>query len=199
MERQKKKRVIVFIVLLLMILGITIGYAIMSETLTIGGQAQVQPASWEIRFANLALVPPVAGNNAVVDTMPTITGAGNTTISDYMVTLTRPGDLVAFEFDVQNNGNIPARLQTLTMNAPSAFVITGTGANATADENIVRSNLTYTLTYTDNTPVAQNDTLAAGSSSRMRLTLSYTGSTLPADDVQISGLGITLLYQQHTP
>ena len=198
MERQKKRRVIVFIVLLLMILGITIGYAIMSETLTIQGQAEVRPASWEIRFANLS-APAITGD-ASVPTLPTIGGTGNTTISNYDVILTRPGDSVAFEFDVQNNGSIPARLQTLTMNTPATLTLQGLGATtATADENIVRGNLVYTLTYTDNTPVAQNDTLAAGSSVRMRLTLSYTGTTLPADDVQISGLGVTLLYQQNTP
>ena len=74
------------------------------------------------------------------------------------------------------------------------------GATATTDENNVCENLTYTLTYANGTPVAVDDTLNAGETKSLKLTLSYSASVaaaaLPKDDVSISNLAISIIYAQ---
>ena len=68
------------------------------------------------------------------------------------------------------------------------------------DENNVCDNLTYTLTYANGTPVAVDDTLNAGETKSLKLTLTYSASVaaaaLPKDDVSISNLAISIIYAQ---
>ena len=66
---------------------------------------------------------------------------------------------------------------------------------AAADAATVCGGLTYTLKYTTGgATVAANDTLAASETKNMTLTLSYTGADLPSDDVNITGLNISMIY-----
>lgn len=172
----------------------TIAFASFTQQLDIQGKATVNKSSWSIKFANLQSV--VKTGTATEVTAPTI-NTNDTKISEYDVTLTTPGDSVSYTFDVVNEGTFNAKISSITIPTP---LCTGNGTTATTDENNVCDNLTYTLTYANGTPVAVDDTLNAGETKSLKLTLSYSASVaaaaLPKDDVSISNLAISIIYAQ---
>ena len=183
---------LVVLALVLSVIGISIGFAAMSTELTISGQTTVTPASWKIKFTDLAKV---SGDDALITTAPQITS--DTHIGDYALLLTKPGDKVEYKFKVTNSGSLDAKLSSFTVATPT---ITGTGATASDDEAIVSANLVYTLTYNDasRTAIAVNDTLDHGESKELILTVEYpaTAETLPADEVAVTGMDVTFVYTQ---
>lgn len=184
--------IIVLCVTISAIFGIV--YAAFTQNLTINGKATVKKSSWSIKFSNLGTVQKT-GSAAQV-TAPTI-NTNDTKISEYSVSLTKPGDSITYTFDVVNDGDYDAKLSTITIPTPTCTKTTnGTDADATN----VCSNLTYSLTYDDGTALAVNDTLNAGATKSMKLTLTYNSNAsaaqLPTADVSISNLGITLTYTQ---
>lgn len=194
MEQKRTNKIMWLIVLLLIVVGITVAFAILSTGLQINGTAKIEPARWEIKFEKLLKASETG--DASEATAPTITG--DTTIGDFRVILTKPGDSVTYTFDVYNAGSIDAKLDTITKaDIPTFTGLASDPTDKTNDEEIVAANFSYTLKYTeDNAPVASNDLLANGERRNMTLTLSYDGNSLPSNDVEISDLGITLLYIQ---
>ena len=183
---------LVALALVLSVVGISVGFAAMSSTLTINGTAQVAPATWKIKFTNLKQ-DSITGD-AEVTTAPQITS--DTHIGNYAVKLTKPGDSVVYTFDVENEGTLDAQLDTYTFAEPT---IAGTGDAATADATIVKNNLVYTLTYDDDSTISTGATLAKdGGKASFKLTVSYpeTATELPAATVNVTGMDITFVYGQ---
>ena len=196
MEKETRIKTLSLVALIVAVLGLTVAFASLSQTLTINGTASVDAATWDIHFANLSEA--VVTGDAYVTTDPTIEagsdGKANTVIGDYELVLTKPGDSISYTFDVTNAGTIDASLSKLTK------ALTPTcSSNASVDEDatIVCDGLTYTLTYTDGgQTVSQGDALNKGETKNMTLKLAYDSDKLPSDDVTISDLGITLNYVQ---
>ena len=190
-DNRKVLYVLVAFALVLSVAGITVGFAAMSTNLDIQGQAEVVPATWKIRFENLSS-PTIVGD-ASVTTGPTITN--DTHLGDYDVVLTKPGDSVVYTFDVKNAGSLDAKLTAYNFATPT---FTGTGTNAAADATIAQTNVVYTLTYSNGSAIGVNDTLAAGESKTLRLTVEYPASatTLPEAEVDITGMDVTFTYSQ---
>lgn len=189
MEKKRLINLIVLVGLIIGVVGITVVFAAIQSTLNITGTAVMQTASWEVKFANLS--EPILTGSASVTTPPTLS---NTSIGTFNAIITKPGDSVAYTFDVTNTGSINAVIGTYV----KAATPTCTGVSATLaveDAAIVCGALTYTLKYTTGgVAVAQNDTLTAGQTKNMTLTLSYGGESLPSDDVNITDLNITMIY-----
>ncbi len=194
MKTERQTKILALIAIVIAIGGLSIGFAAFSTTLNINGAAQVEASSWEIIFENLS-AETVTGT-ATELAAPTI-ATGSTTISGFDASLTTPGDTIVYNFDVTNNGTFDAEIGTLTVAAPTC---TGTGATATTDAANVCGNLTYTLTYTDGTAVAVNDTLDAGQTRGMKITLTYAADTtaaeLPAALVEVTTLDASIIYNQ---
>lgn len=182
---------VIAIVFLLSVVGISVGFAAMSSTLDVKGQAEVVPASWKIKFKDMSS-PTIVGAAQVV-TAPQI--ESDTHIGDYDIQLSMPGDSVTYTFKVANAGTIDAELSSYTFATPT---ITGTGDSAASDASIVSSNLVYTLTYDDGTPVQMNDELPKNTEKTLKLTVGYNASAteLPVSQVDISGMDITFTYAQ---
>ncbi|MBQ6497722.1 MAG: hypothetical protein IJI58_03300 [Bacilli bacterium] len=148
MERNNKKRkkVLSVLVLLLLVLGITIGYSVLSQTLNIQGTSSVGGSTWNVHFENVQVDPDsVSGTN--VTTAPVASGTNTISLS-YNVTLNQPGDFYEFTVDVKNGGSIDAKLNeipTITGPTPAQDVYT----------NAIFVN-------SDDTPVVAGQTLAAG-------------------------------------
>lgn len=70
MEKERKIKVLSVAALLVAVLGLTVAFAALSQTLTINGSATVNTASWDIHFKNLST--PTLTGNAAVTTAPTI-------------------------------------------------------------------------------------------------------------------------------
>ena len=112
MEKSRKIKIISLIVLVVMVLGLTVAFAALSQTLTINGSATVNTASWDIHFENLTLSEKTG--TAEVSGTPSLTG---TVISGIDVSLNKPGDKIVYEFDLVNNGSIEAKLTDINVNS----------------------------------------------------------------------------------
>lgn len=190
----KNFKVIMTVAVVAIIAVIGIGFAAFSTELKINGKGTVKASSWKIRFDNISAAS-ITGTATEV-TPPTLS-TNDTHIENYNVTFTTPGDSISYTFDVKNEGTFDAKISSIVIGTPSC---TGTGDNATQDANNVCKNLTYTLTYGDGSPIAQNDTLTASQTKSLKLTLTYnasvTASELPSNDVAISDLDATIVYSQ---
>lgn len=179
------------IVLLVSVFGLGIAYALLSTTLTISGTTSVSAATWDIHFSNLN----ASSTGDATYTLPQFTST--TALTDYEIVLTKPGDSVTFTFDIVNAGTISSAISSLVKGTPSCSGIAGS-STGTTDGPIVCNNLSYTFTYSDNTVVNVGDTLNKGETKSVKLTLSYNSSAtqVPANDVAISNLDITMIYSQ---
>ena len=197
MEKERKTKTLATVALIVAVLGLTVAFAAMSTTLTINGTAEVNTASWDIHFENLQSA--VTTGDASETQAPTIqVGADSkpdTKIGDFKVQLTKPGDSITYTFDVKNTGTIDATLGTLTLGTPQCTSLAEPVNEG--DATIVCDNLKFELTYTDGgTPVAQDDTLNRGETKNLTLKVSFEGDELPTDDVSITGLDVTMKYDQ---
>ncbi len=198
MKSDRQTKFLAVIAILLAVGGLSIGFAALSQQLTIGGTATVEGSNWDIHFANLGAA--TLEGLATEETAPTLTST--THMGDFDVTLKAPGDLVAYTFDIVNDGTFNARISEVIKAA--APTCTGTNADtvqATTDATNVCNNLAYTLTYTTGgATVGVNDTLNSGETKNVTLTLEYsdtvTEDVLPQAAVDISGLAITVVYNQ---
>ena len=200
MKKKESYKIIGVIALLVSIVALSISYAAINTTLKINGDAKVIGSNWKIKYANLDLTKTVLNGHASEVVAPSIT-TNDTKIGDYSVNLKAPGDYVKYFFDVVNDGTFDAEITSLTIPTPKC---TGTGENALTDAQNVCNNLTYTLTYDDNTPVSVGDILLNKEESNhvkhLILTLTYkdtvTSDLLPKEDVTISNLEIITIYSQ---
>lgn len=195
----REMKILVVAALIISIVAIGIGFAAFSETLTINGNASVQTSSWKVKFSELSSAT-LTGTAAEV-TAPT---KSDTTIETYNVTFRTPGDSVSYKIKVSNTGSYNAKITTATIPVPTCTGKSGE-STADADKTKVCDKLTYTLVYDEgDTDAGQTvkvgDTLNAGQTRPMILTLKYADFTdatlLPAADVSISNLGVTLVYSQ---
>lgn len=196
----REMKILVVAALIISIVAIGIGFAAFSQNLTINGNASVQTSSWKVKFSELGSAT-LTGTAAEV-TKPTLS---DTTIETYNATFKTPGDSISYKIKVSNTGSYNAKITTATISVPSCTGKSGE-STAEADAGKVCDKLTYTLVYdTDDTKsagqaVQVGDTLNAGETRPMLLTLKYTefsdAALLPAADVSISNLGVTLVYSQ---
>ena len=205
MEKNSQFKNITLGVLLVAVVTLSIAYAALSRTLTINGQATVKAGSnWKVEFvktatdADAAHMTCIPSGYAAVTTQPTIAA---TSFSGLAATFKAPGDKVTCEWDVENKGTINAYLKTFTK--PTTYSYAGSGTNKTADENAVKGKINYTLKYKDNnTAPAANDALPKPTTSGYKRTLvlvieyDSSATTLPTNDVAVTGFTTTFLYEQ---
>ncbi len=176
--------------LVIAVVCISVGFAMMSTSLQIQGAAKVVPASWDIKFTNKTF-----SNNNTFAAEGSVTPTFNdTTFSNYEVILTRPGDRGTYLVTVTNGGDIDARISTVTLG--NTLTVTGSSA---ADEEIVRSNIIYNVTWEDGSAISQDDVLLHGESRKIKIDIAYdeNATQLPAQYVTVTGRDLTVLFVQH--
>ncbi len=199
MENKKFGVLAAVVAVLAVIVVVGISYATFTQQLTLDGTATVKKSSWKIKFVDLKEVEKTGTATEV--TKPSIE-TGDTKIGNFAVTLTTPGDSVSYKVTVKNEGTFNAKLSSVNVPTPTCTV---TGANVDAKEKVasnVCNHLEYTLTYADGSTINTDDELKAGNSKELLLKLVYkddiTADELPTDDVQITNLATTLIYNQTT-
>lgn len=196
MEKERGAKVIAIVALLIAVVGLTVGYAAYSSTLTINGTANVDPASWKVNFGYKtgdSLTGTKTGH-ATETTAPTL---ADTTISGFDVTLKAPGDSVTYNFLIKNSGTLNARLANFTMGtltcAPNA-----SGSISQEDATKLCGELKYTLTYADDSTITTGTPLNSNDSKELKLKLEWpSASTLSvSDDVKVTIGETTFVYEQ---
>lgn len=184
MEKERKIKILSLVALIVAVLGLTVAFAALSQTLTINGTASVNAAEWDIHFANLS--EPVIEGDAT-STKPTLSG---TSITGYAATVTKPGDSVVYEFDIVNAGTVDAIISEV--NKPTKYFKCVEVAQVSNDEScepydfnkdgyINASDtleyyemINYGLYYVDTgKEVKKNDVLNVGDTKRVKLVVEY--------------------------
>src|SRR5574344_90421 len=178
MEKDRGLRVLAIIAICIAVVGLSIGYATLQQTLTINTTAKAKAQTWSVKFANLT-DPTLVGKATVTNKAVLNTESTGITVD---VALSVPGDSVTYTFDVTNAGTIDAKLS-------SEPTINGTG---TTGNNVP---LNYALTYADGTKVSANDTLNVGETKHLKLVVTYNASvdTVPETDTSYT-FNASMLY-----
>ena len=210
MEKTRQIKIISLCALLVAVLGLTVAFASLSQTLTINGSAAVNAASWDIHFENTS-GKETEVKGAATFTEPTLSG---TTIENFSATLTKPGDSVIYYFDIVNKGTVDAVVSSY--NFPYAFSdckanknkysycknfdFNGDNEVDVVDSLIYITLFKYRLAYADtDESVTRSDTINAGETKHMKLVIEYkdTATELPENNLTLTSSDpITITYEQ---
>ena len=171
-DQRKRKKILSVLVLLLLVLGISIGYAVLSQTLTINGSSSIGGSTWNVHFENVQITT----GSVEASVAPTTSGTTTTALT-YTIALQEPGDFYEFTVDVKNGGSIDAKLN-------AAPTISGV---STAQD--VYTN--YTFLNSDGTAVNSGQTITAGNKKTYRVRVEFDGN-INASQLPSSAQNMTL-------
>lgn len=198
-------KTIALVALVVSVLGLSIGFAAFSSTLTINSSATVTPdkASFKIAFGAGTVNP--TGKGEVTLTAGT---DGLMTIAGITAQLSKPGDTVTYTIPVNNTGSYDAYLKTVTFTPATTkcTAVAATGANAVTKDlmDTACANITLKASIGDDTELANltatksvttTHKLAKGDGTEnVVLTITYGGSTDVDGDVKVDFGSIKLDY-----
>jgi len=169
MNRKKKKNT--GLLLILLILGVTIGYAILTTNLKINGIGKINKSTWSIHWDNVG----TKESTAVASSPAEITDQKKTQV-EYGVTFNKPGDYYEFTVDAVNDGSIDG-----AVDAVSNILLDG------SDQEIdFPSYIKSEVTYVDGKDIEQGHILKVGRSEKYKVRVTYssnvTSETLVLND-----------------
>lgn len=174
---KKKSKNLLVLIVLLAIIGIAVGYAALSQTLTLNGTATLKSGEWDVHFVE---------NSAVVTQNSVSYGDAEISLDDGNVSGTftatmAPGETVIYEVDVINEGSIPATLADtgITVTGESdniSCAVTGPVGDATISDGGTH-HYTITLTCADMDSLPSSDEVAS-----VTVTFPYVQSTTTASN-----------------
>ncbi len=111
MEKERRAKTLSIVALIVAILGLTIAFATLSQTLTINGSAYLNATKWGIKFENLS--SPIKVGDATVTGEAKINESTYVEIANMNVNLKTPGDSVTYNVDLVNEGTINAKIDEI--------------------------------------------------------------------------------------
>ena len=214
MKQEKFNSLMVAIVAISAVFGfVSIVWASFSQTLTISSGATITASNWDIHFENVS--GPIATGTASIGTVPTVEGNG-TQLTGFSPTLKTPGDSVTFTVDVKNAGTYKAAISSVNLPEITSFVslaenaadkaaevakIDGTRyANSLNPVGTPTPWVTVSLTYNNGNEIAPGDTLNAGDSVKLKMTVTLSSAMpaedLPADSITVNISDSSIIYGQ---
>ena len=163
-NRRKNK----YMLLLILLLGISLGYALISTTLKINGSATVKKHTWDVYWG----VPTVT-TGSVTTTAPTRTqetGDPANTKLIWSTTLALPGDFYEFTVDAVNNGDVDAMITGITPTVSPALP---------TNPDYIK----YTVTYADGVTPAVNHLLAKNTTEKYKVRVYYDETVATRDTI----------------
>ena len=175
--KKKNKKSYVWLALFALI-GITIGYAVLSTTLNINGKSTISKNTWDVHFDNIN----VTDESVEAVKLPTI--EDDTTV-DFEIALNMPGDFYEFTVDVVNNGTIDAMIESINKTP----ILTEEQAKY----------LDYTITYQNNLEITSKQLVKKDESVRLKVRVEIRKDIDPSDLPEVGDvlyLSFTANYQQ---
>lgn len=159
-KKQQNNRKMGILILLLLVVSISVGYAALSSVLNINGSSTVIGGTWDVRFTNLTGITKggLTSDTGTGLQEATINSAGDQV--DFAVSMRQPGDSYSFTVDVKNFGSLPAnaKLEVTGLDGEAADYLTWTvtGMNSTGEElaSLGHKTLTVTVMYKNDAPLA---------------------------------------------
>lgn len=205
MEKNTRTKNILLVVLLVAVLTLSISYATLSQYLYINSQATIagSSTSWDVKFTAAS-----CSGTGYAAVNQQFSGTNTTSLTGMQATLRAPGDSVVCELTVTNAGAIDATLDTFTLQDGTLTYTDHDGNHSGDDITAVSGQLVYSLKYAtgdaeagkqpDGDATTVDDDLDSNESRNLTLTITLpsTITTLPENDVTISGFATTFLYVQ---
>ena len=171
--------------LLLLIIFISVGYAILQSNLTITGTTSIQDSKWDIHWNNVIITEgSVSTSNADKATID-----NTKTTVNYNIVLNKPGDFYEFTVDAVNEGTIDGMIDVISSKLNNVEITT------------LPAYLNYSITYSDGAQIQANQELKANSSETYKVRIEYKrdieANQLPATNQTLS-LQFTVTYRQAT-
>lgn len=162
------------IIILILILFISIGFAVLTSNLSINSTFNFRENSFNIYFSNINVL------DTSTVTSPTATITNDTTIN-YSGTFNVPGDFIEFSFFIVNDGTIDGQINQINTNL------------TTEQLNYISYNLKYDI---DNTNVNTNDIIYAGQKRKVIAHFEYKEDIEEFIDLSSLNLNLTMKFIQ---
>ena len=184
MKNRNKKRRDYLGILLLLVVGLSVGYALLQTTLTINGTSKIKGNTWDIHFENLQ----VTGGSVAIGTGDSAaTIQSSTTDITYTVTLNEPGDFYEFTVDAVNYGTIDGMVESVTSKLNNQPITT------------LPAYLDYSVTYKSDDDIEVNHYLKSGGTETYKVRIEFKRdideSNLPTT-VQTLTMSFGVVYVQ---
>ena len=177
MEKERRTKALVVVVLLIVIAGLTVAFAALSTTLNINGTAYLDAAKWGIRFENLS--SPTRVGKATTTGTAKIEETKAAEITDMNVSLSIPGDKIVYTVDLVNKGTINAKIDNIEKTV------------LTSEQ---QRYLTFKVTDKDGYEIKQGDILEKGETKKITITIEFI-KDLTKEDLPTSTSTISLSYK----
>ena len=149
------------IVLMLLIVGISMGYAALTSNLRIIGASDIYNTRWDVHWNNVQVTSGSVSGGNVTTAAHILTGA---TEVEYSITLSTPGDFYEFTVDAVNAGTIDAMIGSFSN---KVYQSNGT------TERTLPDYLAYTVLYSDGVVVGNNHKLSANSTETYKVRVEF--------------------------
>ena len=177
MEKERRTKALVVVVLLIVIAGLTVAFAALSATLNINGTAYLDAAKWGIRFENLS--SPTRVGKATTTGTAKIEESKAAEITDMNVSLSIPGDKIVYTVDLVNKGTINAKIDNIEKTV------------LTSEQ---QRYLTFKVTDKDGYEIKQGDILEKGETKKITITIEFI-KDLTKEDLPKQTSTISLSYK----
>ena len=177
MEKERRTKALVVVVLLIVVAGLTVAFAALSTTLNINGTAYLDAAKWGIRFENLS--SPTRVGKATTTGTAKIEESKAAEITGMNVSLSIPGDKVTYTVDLVNKGTINAEIDNIEKTV------------LTSEQ---QRYLTFKVTDKDGREVSEGDILSAGETKKITITIEFI-KDLTKEDLPKQTSTISLSYK----
>ena len=189
----KSFKILAIIALCMAVAGLSIAYAALSQSLNIKGSAKAEASAtdWNVHFENGSCQTTGSAEAGTFNAVGTAATLGESTFL-------APGDSIVCTFDVVNEGTINAKITNVNIESVENLTYTGTGDTKNADEELVKSNMEFSVTYADNKTIKVDDALDSNERKTLKLVLKYSenAKTLPTSEVLIDNIVGTIIYGQ---
>ena len=177
MEKERRTKALVVVVLLIVVAGLTIAFAALSATLNINGTAYLDAAKWGIKFENLS--SPTKIGSATTTGTAKIEESKSAEITGINVSLSTPGDKVTYTVDLVNEGTINAKIDNI---------------EKTVLTQEQQRYLTFKVTDQNGKEVSEGDILSAGETRNLTITIEFI-KDLTKEDLPKQTSTISLSYK----
>ncbi len=192
----RRTKLIIIACLCVVVVGLSIGYALLSTRLNITGTAKVPASTWDVVFLENEINKTETGMAKC--SLGTIEG---TSISEMNVEFTKPGDSCTFSIPVKNIGNISAKLVDVTGKS-SNLTFVGSGKTVLSDQELLQKNVVYEVNY-GTTPIKgdtnfSNIELLKATNEvtvTLRVTFNHSAEDIPKNPVTLGGLDRGFIFE----
>ena len=160
MRKNKRQRKVQLY--LLIVLGLTIGFALLSTTLYINGTANIKSNRWSIHWDDTSISETAGSITPITEANVTDTEKKNI---NFEVELALPGDFYEFTVDAINDGTIDGKIKNINIEFYTD--------NGQTKLNSLPSYIKYSFTHDDGTAYTDNEILEHGKSIGYKFRIEY--------------------------